>query len=82
MIFDAASIVIFFYSVCALIILLFLGFYKLVNQPEFRGADESTEAGYEEDGTGHILSTPEDEEEVFSSLPHADVSANMHSGPF
>ncbi len=81
---DAAIVILAFYVVCALIIFFFLWFYKLVNQPRFRDGegDATTEAGYEEDGIGNVISTPEDDNEISTALPHTEMSANMESGPF
>jgi hypothetical protein len=72
------------YGFCALNILAIIWMFKVLNRPKFRGEDGdiTTEVGYEEDSTGHVLPHSFTEETQFEQdSPHYMPSANVRSGP-
>ncbi len=78
------SWLVLWYVFCALNIVAVLWMFKVLNRPKFRGSDGdiTTEVGYEEDSTGHVLAEEVVEESQFApDSPHYMPSAHTGSGP-
>lgn len=71
------------YGFCALNIAALLWIFKVLNRPKFRQSDGdiTTEVGYEEDSTGHVLSAGAEDSEFEHESPHYMPSAHTGSGP-
>jgi len=72
------------YAFCVLNIMLMMWIFKVLNRPRYRGEDGdiTTEVGYEEDSTGHVLPHPfEEGYEYDANQPHSMTGGNSRSGP-
>ena len=67
---------------CALVIVGFLGFFKITNRARFRSSegDVTTEIGYNEECTGSPLSAEEGEEILDPDVPHVNSTGGTNMG--
>lgn len=71
------------YAFCVVNITVVLWIFNVLDRPKFRSCigDITTEVGYEEDSTGHVLTGFGDRPDLGPGEPHVMTSANTGSGP-